>query len=139
MRGALEATQGCDVVFVDPDNGLESGTRRHHKLGPKYVYFDELVPYVQRDQSLVVYHHLHRGATAEVQVRERLSQVTELLGEAFALLYRRGTSRVFFVVPGEDLRESLYERAQRFAKGCWSQHFELFGTGRAQYVGVEPK
>lgn len=123
VQGALDATRGCDVIFADPDNGLESGTPRHHRRGPKFAYFDELVPYLNRGQSLVVYHHLHRGASAETQVRERLCQIGERLGEAFALLYRRGTLRVFFVVPAEEHREILLERARRFMAGCWGQHF----------------
>lgn len=132
VRGALEATRNCDVVFVDPDNGLESGTQRHHRLGPKYVYFDELVPYVRRGQSLVVYHSLHYGAPRESQVRGRLQEVNERLGKAFALLYRPGSGRTFFVVPSEAHREVLLERARRFANDdCWSQHFSLLTPARA--------
>ena len=127
VRGALEATWGCDVVFVDPDNGLKPGaTRRHHKLGPKYVYFEELVPYVRRGQSLVIYHHLHYGATREIQVRERLSQINGRLNASFALLYRPGTGRAFFVVPSEAHQDTLFERAKRLANDpCWSRHFHL--------------
>jgi len=127
VEGALKATEGCDAVFADPDNGLESGTPRHHRKGSKSAYFDELAPYSQRGQSLVVYHHLHRSYPASEQVRERLSQIGERLGESFALLYRRGTLRVFFVAPSEVHRGVLYERARRFVDGCWGQHFALVG------------
>src|SRR5215213_3117091 len=99
IRGALEATQGCDVVFADPDNGLESGTQRHHRKGPKFAYFDELAPYLQRGQSLIIYHHLHRSYPTGEQVRELLARLGERVGEGFALLYKRGSPRAFFVVP----------------------------------------
>jgi hypothetical protein len=126
VQGAIEVTRECDVVFADPDNGLESGTSRHRKRGPKFAYFDELAPYLQRGQSLVVYHHLHRGAPADTQVQERLAQIGERLGAVFALLYRRGTLRVFFVVPSEPHRGILAERSERFVQDpCWSQHFTL--------------
>jgi hypothetical protein len=127
VQGALEATQGCDVVFADPDNGLESGTPRHRRKGPKFAYYDELAPYLQRGQSLVVYHHLHRSYPTSEQVRERLVQIGERLGEAFALLYKRGTLRVFFVVPSEAHWRMLSERARSFVKGCWGQHFVIVG------------
>ena len=56
---ALTAT--CDIVFVDPDNGIEvKSTERHHKGGPQYCYLDELVPCVQGHKSLVVYQHFSR-------------------------------------------------------------------------------
>ncbi len=29
VEQALHATQHCDIVFLDPDNGFESGTKRH--------------------------------------------------------------------------------------------------------------
>ena len=127
---ALAATRGCDLVFADPDNGLEprAGLPRHRLNGPKYTYFDELVPYLDRGQSLVIYHHLHHNLAHESQVRDRLSQVEERLGPAFALRFPPGTGRAFFVVPAEAHRETLYERATRLVRHrCWSEHFTLYG------------
>jgi hypothetical protein len=96
--------------------------------GPKYAYFDELSPYLDRGQSLVVYHHLHRSLVHESQVRDRLSQVEGRLGPAFALRFRPGTGRAFFVVPAEAHREVLRERAARLMRHRpWSEHFELYG------------
>lgn len=116
VRGTLEAVEGCDVVFVDPDNGLESGTKRHEIRGPKFVYLDELEPYLDRGQSLVVYHHLGRNTSVENQIRERLVQVNERLGGAFALRYRRGPAKAFLVVPSDAHRELLTERARHLAQ-----------------------
>ena len=131
MRDALEVNRGSDVVFADPDNGLESGTQRHHLRGPKYAFFDELKPYIDRGQSLVVYHHLHFGAPAEIQVRERLAQVGERLGGAFALRYRPGSARAFFVVPSDAHRKVLIDRAERLAQDpCWGQHFTFVESGQ---------
>src|SRR4030042_1594735 len=79
LQRALDASAGCDVVFVDPDNGLESGTKRHHKRGPKFVYFDELESYLRRGQSLVIYHHMARNCSALEQIRERFTQMEERL------------------------------------------------------------
>jgi hypothetical protein len=132
---ALAATRGCDVVFADPDNGLEprAGVPRHRLTGPKYAYFDELAPYLDRGQSLVVYHHLHRSLAHEGQVRDRLSQVEERLGESFALRYRPGTGRAFFVVPAEAHREVLSRRTSRLVRNrCWSRHFTLYETEGAE-------
>lgn len=140
LQGAHTATAGCDLVFVDPDNGLESGTRRHEKLGPKYVYLDELSPYLVRGQSVVIYHHLGRRGSAKHQLQERFRQITERLQPstgAFALLFRRGTLRCFFIVPTEVHRDILTQKARRFVNGPWSAHFEIVmpdHTGR-QPVG----
>ncbi|MDQ3913131.1 MAG: hypothetical protein M3305_15445, partial [Actinomycetota bacterium] len=82
-------------------------------------------------QSLVVYHHLHRSYSTKEQMRERLAQVSERLGESFALLYKRGTLRAFFIVPSEAHRSMLFERARRFVEGSWGQHFVIVGMEEA--------
>ena len=65
VQGAVQATKDCDVVFVDPDNGIGTTAQAHSRRGAKYVLLEELVPYVNRGQTLVIYHHLNRSATAE--------------------------------------------------------------------------
>lgn len=127
VQDALSATKDCDIIFVDPDNGLEAGTKRHQKRGPKYVFFDELEPYYKREQSLIIYHHTSRRGTAEEQVMERLAQIDERLNSSstFALLYHRGSSRAFLVVPSEKHKSLLIEKVEQFMQGPWSQHFTV--------------
>jgi len=67
LERALDATSGCDAVFLDPDNGLEVSVKRYQNKGPKYVYLDELTPFIERSQSVIIYHHLCRNGTAEEQ------------------------------------------------------------------------
>jgi len=128
VQGALEAVDGCDIVFADPDNGLEPrGLPRHRKKGPKFAYYDELAPYLERGQSLVIYQTRNR-TTLESQMQERLSEVNERLGKSFALFHRPYAGRSFFVVPSEAHRETLRNRAWRLAQHpCWSKHFTLYG------------
>ena len=126
---ALKWTAGCDVVFVDPDNGFEVKVGPYQRRGPKYVFFDELLPYLERNQSLVIYHHIGRQGSAWDQIRERLTQINSKLGrEAFALLYHRGSARAFFVVPAPRHRMNLFSKAKMLMLSPWSRHFELFDT-----------
>ena len=129
LDAALKLTVGCDVVFVDPDNGLEVKVGPYQRLGPKYVFFDELLPYLERNQSLVIYHHLGRHGSAADQIQERLAQINNRLGRAaFALLYHRGSARAFFVVPAPQHCMNLLSRARMLMTSSWSRHFELFET-----------
>ena len=64
FRAALDATAEADLVFLDPDNGLEVGISRSASKGPKYVFLDDLESFVTRGQSLVVYQHIGRDAPA---------------------------------------------------------------------------
>ena len=130
-ENALEAMAGHDVVFVSADDGLEVGsTARHHSRGPKFAFYDELSPYLRRGQSLIIYQHTGHTLTAEVQIRMRMSQVSRHMADIdppYALLYHRGRSRAFIVVPAEAHSRILLERAQQFVRGRWGQlrHFTL--------------
>ena len=44
LYDALKFTSDCDVVFVDPDNGFEVKVSPYQQRGPKYVFFEELLP-----------------------------------------------------------------------------------------------
>lgn len=129
LQEALNSTVNCNVVFLDPDNGLEvNSVNRKQNKGPKYVYLDELTPFLQKGQSLIIYHHLCRNGFAEEQVNFRLCQIRDYVHESpkpWAVLYRRGTLRAFILIPTPEHQENLYEKTKSFLKTSWSQHFEL--------------
>ena len=135
LLNGLEATSNCDLVFVDPDNGLEVKVGPHEKRGLKYVFFDELLLFLQRDQSLIIYHHIGRRGSALDQIQERLAQIEERLGyTAFAFLYRRGSARVFFIVPSPRHFMNLLSGTRRFMLSPWARHFELIGLSVDEFV-----
>ncbi len=46
---ALEQTSAADIVFLDPDNGIEcKSVKRTSRKGPKYVYWDDIDSFVER-------------------------------------------------------------------------------------------
>ena len=127
VEEALKASAQSDLIFVDPDNGLECHTKPYAKRGPKYAYFDELLPYVHRGRSLVIYHHLNRSCRAQEQVTARLRQMGEvfkLRDEPIAVLYKRGTLRSFFIVAAPAHRDILLRRIVEFLRSEWRRHFE---------------
>ena len=134
LERAFERLRGSDLVFADPDNGLQVDSVSKLALkGPKYAYYSDLRPLVARDQSPVIYHHLgrsHRGrpAGAAQQIAARLGELADLLptpASPMALRYRRGSPHVFFVVPAERHAKLLQRRAARFLDSPWRRHFEF--------------
>lgn len=126
---ALEATAEAQLVFMDPDNGIErKSVGRTRKKGPKYVFWEELEIFAARQQSLVVYHHFHH-------LYSSLKQVTEL-NRAFcshmpqnykisSVIFRRGTRRVYFIAAHPEHWKSLSSRLNSIHTGPWSKHFEF--------------
>ena len=126
VEDALEVTAGCDVVFLDPDNGLEPQSISTTNA-PKYAYLSEVEKWFGRGQSVVVYHHLGRNGTHAEQIARWLKRLGHRFGpaEIFALHFRRGTARAFFVLATECYAPILRERAQALADSTWSKHFDL--------------
>ena len=125
---ALRAMQGCDLVFLDPDNGLEApSVPITTAKAPKYAYLDEIGGLFRRGQSVVIYHHLGRHGSHAEQVarwREQLERRLEPT-DIFALRYRRGTARAFFVLAAANRAPVLRERATALLGSAWGEHFAL--------------
>lgn len=121
--GALAATRQAELVFVDPDNGLEVRAGPLSKNGPKYVYYDELRRFFGRGQSLLVYHHLGRtDGTHRQQIATRRRELRRKLGapDVFALHARRASARIFFVVPQARHVRPLRQAGERLVSGPWA-------------------
>ena len=123
LEGALRETRGCDLVFLDPDNGLASVPIHEGRISAKHAYCEELEPFLRRGQSLVAWHQpgFLKGAVplrlAELKNRFPGNDIT-------ALTYHRVVFRAFFVISGRKHQQLLDERIARLLKGPWGQHFE---------------
>lgn len=127
-QASLGATESCDLVFLDPDNGLETKSVPITRAkAPKYVYLDEVDQLYRRGQSVVIYHHLGRNGSHRQQVarwRERLAERFSP-DDIFALTFRRGTARAYFVLATSTHAGVLAERLVNLVDSAWADHFEL--------------
>ena len=126
---ALRTTQACDLVFLDPDNGLARGdwpASRRRLLGvsgPKYVGLSEVKAFFAQGHSVVLYHHLNRLRRHRDQAEELIVGLRgEVSPDAFGFWFRRGSGRVFAVLPTVEHAPALRERAKGFASGPWVAH-----------------
>lgn len=129
---ALRQLVGQHVVFLDPDNGLEVASHsRTSRFGPKYVFDDELIPYWERGQSLIIYQHFDRDEQLIEKKSARLRDALRIAGspgEIIALHFHRILPRVFFVIPNPrnlGTAQLLRDRVQSFMKSEWGKggHF----------------
>lgn len=129
LQKAFTATADCDMIFFDPDNGLETASvARHSPKSGKYVFWDELLPFWDRGQSLVIYHHLNRTMTVTKQ--------TAILQEKFAarfveanlvryFLFRRGSCRHFWLVAQKEHALHCRKVINQIAQSEWREYFEV--------------
>lgn len=131
VKACLNQTQQCELVFFDPDNGLEvASVPKYHPKAGKYIYWNELAPFWRRGNTLLIYHHLNRTVSAARQVEALTLRFATELNRAMIvpLVFRRGSSRVFWLIHhGDDLGCELESRAGNLLNGGWSRHFRPFG------------
>ena len=124
FEAARNALRNCDLVFVDPDNGIEiSSTKLGASGSSKYVYWTELQAMYAAGHSIIIYQHF------PCVVRERFipflaGRLNEELPEstvaAFATPYA-----VFFLVQQSKHADAL-ERAARAVQEQWMGQIEVW-------------
>jgi hypothetical protein len=113
---AIKAIGGSDIVFADPDNGLENGgTNLIGKAGPKFAALNELADFSASGSALVLYQH-HPRETLAAYVARRHQALAARLGEGalFCVTVSSHGVRHFFVWAPPRLARPLYERARDF-------------------------
>ena len=122
---ALKRSTTADVVFVDPDNGLEvPSTPIHRSRSPKHAYFSELDAFIRRNQTLVIYQHRPRFQPQADVIRQGMDQCQKIFDRpAVALGYQK--SRVFLISAAPRHAKIVRQRIAAMMAGPWSRHFAL--------------
>jgi len=125
----LKALKKMDVVFFDPDNGMEvKAFPKSSKKHIKYVYYDELADYYSRGQSLIVYQH--RDMKPIEKYLERFFSVlespafTKPIGKMFLLRFHRFGIRDYFLVLHPEHVEEITQRVSSMIAGRWGSLFD---------------
>jgi hypothetical protein len=111
----------CDLIFVDPDNGIEpAGFRAGSRKSIKSITFDEIKGLYSPTRPIVIYHHQTRfkgGHLAEIEHLGGLLADMDL-GSVCAVRARMWSPRVFFIIGTE---ADTWQAAKDFAER-WSPH-----------------
>lgn len=74
MERCAAALGQTDLVFFDPDNGLEVSIEKGRKNSSKYLYLDEAAAFYDTGKSLLIYQHFPR-----IERKAFVAQRSELL------------------------------------------------------------
>lgn len=126
--------QSADLVFTDPDNGIIFSERKDPKTrkpSHKHSYWYELHSYLKTGKSLVAYHHLGRQKGGHAQEIGRCLRIILDRGyQAWAVHYRRGTSRAFLIIPACKGHQAwLRQATETFTDSMWRAHATLVDLG----------
>lgn len=112
---SLEKLNNCDLIFYDPDNGLEISTcGKLHPDAVKYVYYDEIRDTYAKGKSIIIYQHTNRSKTLKTQINERVLQLKEIgiPENTISVIYSKiGISRFYLIVKqqkGDLIEQNLH-------------------------------
>jgi hypothetical protein len=81
FHAARLALSGSDLVFFDPDNGLDvPSVTRGRRNSSKYLYFDEAAAFYRDGKSLLIYQHFPRVKRTEFLQRLSCALERHLVG-----------------------------------------------------------
>ena len=125
---ALLATRSADMVFFDPDNGIEAASiPAGHPRAGKYVFWDDLLPFWKSGPVTNCLSSPSRTASAARQTETLRTQFFERLGPiAFLtpLLFRRGSCRHLWIVGQAQHSLRLDQLSSQFLANGWDRHFD---------------
>lgn len=109
-----------DIVFLDPDNGLETkSTLQGKRNSNKYLYWSELDELIGRDHSVLVYQHYTRTERAAFVRNMALQMLTRYTVATVFVVRTRHTA--FFLIPAARHERSLRRALEKLAD-TWGEH-----------------
>lgn len=100
LQETVRDFDGCDVLFLDPDNGLEVKSVRYGSAkSVKYVYCREIAQYLQAGYSVVFYNHRQRKKEPLyfAEMFEKLSAVG--VHPSHAITFPKCSVRDYILIP----------------------------------------
>lgn len=79
---SLEKFSNCDVIFCDPDNGIETKSlSKTSKDSVKYIFSNEIIGMINRGYTLIIFNH--RDRSKESDYKQRFKEIyQEINGKA---------------------------------------------------------
>jgi hypothetical protein len=114
-----DVAEGCDLVFFDPDNGIEVKLRVGRKGSSKYLYWDEIERFWKAGHSVLIYQHFPHVKRAPF-IGTKARQLADTTGAPLVISFRT-PHVVFFLVPQAERRNYFRGRSAGVAQRWGSE------------------
>jgi hypothetical protein len=120
QEGAIESARGCDLVFFDPDNGIEVKSKPvGRRDSSKYLYWHEIEDFWKAGHSLLIYQHFPR-VPKDLFIEAKAGELIRKTCASEVISFR--TPRVLFLLaPQDDHWQFFRERSEEVAEVWGSQ------------------
>src|ERR1035437_406507 len=120
LDAAVKEVGECNLIFLDPDTGLEN--RPNDPCEREHCSYKDVLRFWERGASLVIYQHQHRFKRQAEQMAEVADKLKQEVGTR--PWYLHFTQRSLFLVPSKRHVDILKARFLRFV-GNWGGHPRL--------------
>ena len=124
---AKQLLQGCDIVFVDPDNGLIVPSADDTRKSNKFVLPMELADYYSAGASVIYYQHKARRADDFYVMQHR-----NLIGcgafpgaKGLGLKFRTTSQRYYFFLMQQQPADRLRSCVEEMVESAWRKHVDV--------------
>ena len=118
----LREAKSTDIVFLDPDNGLEIESKHYgQKKSSKYLYWREVNTLWQNGKSLLIYQHFRRKKR-DIFIQNMLNELTEKTKGSHVVAFR--TSHVVFLMALQPKHQKTKQRIIDSVQKNWAGQIE---------------
>lgn len=130
---AVEVLKKCDLVFLDPDNGLlVPSVKRSAPISIKYVFEDEIARYYSEACSVLVYNH--RSHERREKYSRRFIQLFDnpafTNANKFVLTYRAYSVRDYIFIVQTEHSPVVTDSVTALLESNWKNFFNYYPLNR---------
>ena len=121
FSSALDSFNAHEIIFFDPDNGLEIKSKPlGRKNSNKFLYFSEVQDAFNRGHSLVIYQHFP-FIKHDLYITDRIRQLRETTNTS--MVFSASTSRVCFFIVSQPNHIQHFKNRLDVLRNRWGSQF----------------
>lgn len=125
FKNSLEKIEAANIVFLDPDNGIETpNVTKTQARAVKYAFFDEIERYYIEKKTVIIYNH--RDRTPQQQYEERFITLRNHDRRPPILRFKRFSVRDYIFLPQKDDQQLIDELIEKLTTAPFDFLFERF-------------
>ena len=133
LHEAAESVKKCNVIFLDPDNGLEikSVSKLSQIKSGKFAYYSEVNEFFNNKNICIIYHHLNRVCTHSEQMQYRANQLKNIAEHdctVFGIRFYPYSPRAYFIITNKNEASKMRKKIKEFlSSSCgigWDSYHE---------------
>lgn len=125
---AVKKLSQCDIVFVDPDNGILVPSAKDTTKENKFVKPEELIDYYSQGLSVIYYQHKARRPDAFYlnQHNQIMSMINNSGAFGLGLKFVKTSQRYFFFILQSSHRCLIVDAIRKMIASEWNNCFKVY-------------